>query len=136
MLDLVNPGHRHEVLVAAVTSVVVVAALYRRVRSRTLSAARAAEGVRSLRQDLARTYRIVEMDSGVVEAAIAMAERHALRGYDCVQLATVLAAAELRRAQSLAAMTLVSADVELIEAALAESVAVENPNSHREPGEP
>lgn len=44
MLDLVEPGHRHEVLVAAVTPVEVVAALYRRVRSRTLSAARAAEG--------------------------------------------------------------------------------------------
>lgn len=88
--------------------------------------------MRNLRQDLARTYRVVELDRGVVETALAMAERHALRGYDCVQLASVLSAGELRRAEGQSSITLVSADVELIGAALAEGVAVENPNDHRE----
>ncbi len=132
MLDLVEPGQRNELFVAAVTPVEVVAALYRRVRSGTLAVVRAAEGVRNLRQDLARTYRVVELDRGVVETALAMAERHTLRGYDCVQLASVLSAGELRRAEGQSSITLVCADVELLGAALAEGVAVENPNDHRE----
>jgi hypothetical protein len=60
---------------------------------------------------------------------MALAETHAIRGYDAVQLA---AAVEVRAA-SLAAgttMTLISADLSLNTAAVAEGVSVEDPNLH------
>ena len=65
----------------------------------------------------------------LAEAAMDLAERCALRGYDSVQLATVL---EVKEAFLSAAgtITLVSADEELNVAARAEGLVVENPTLH------
>jgi hypothetical protein len=59
-----------------------------------------------------------------------MADKHALRGYDAVQLAAALAIHEKRIAEGLPVLTLVSAAAELNAAALAEGLAVEDPNNH------
>ncbi|MEK6304636.1 MAG: hypothetical protein AABO41_28465 [Acidobacteriota bacterium] len=59
-----------------------------------------------------------------------MAEKHALRGYDAVQLAAALKANEERVSNGLAPLTVVSADAELNDAARAEGLNVENPTSY------
>jgi len=70
-------------------------------------------------------YFIVEVSATLVEQAAALARTHALRGYDAVQLA---AAIEVHaHAPSL---TLLSADIDLNAAAVAEGLLVDDPNSH------
>jgi hypothetical protein len=49
-----------------------------------------------------------------------LAEKHALRGYDAVQLASALKANEERVSNGLSPLTVVSADTELNDAAHAE----------------
>jgi hypothetical protein len=60
---------------------------------------------------------------------MALAESHAIRGYDAVQLAAAMeiAAASLATGTIL---TLVSADTALNAAAVAEGLTVEDPNTH------
>ena len=53
-----------------------------------------------------------------------------LRAYDAVQLATVLEVHNERTALGLSPLTLLSADTDLNDAAIAESLIVDNPNNH------
>ena len=59
-----------------------------------------------------------------------LAEKHGLRGYDAVQLASVLEIHRQHLAVGLPSPVLVSADAELNSAALAEGLQIENPNLH------
>lgn len=127
---LTDPALDHELFVARVTLVEVAAALFRRVRTATLPLDDAARGIATLREHLRSTLRLVEVAPAVVELAINMAERHGLRGYDCIQLAAATSVNQERLAAGLASLTLVSADDELNDAALAEGLPVENPNKH------
>jgi uncharacterized protein len=75
--------------------------------------------------DFARQYRVVEVSAGLIVEAATLARRHALRGYDAVQLAAVL---EIHAADS--SLRLLSSDAELNTAATAEGLLVDDPNSH------
>jgi hypothetical protein len=61
----------------------------------------------------------------LLRQAALLADTHALRGYDAVQLAAAL---DVRLQVPM--LTLVSADDELNAAATAEGLPVENPNAH------
>jgi len=129
VLSLVGPSSGHQNYVARISGAEVVAAVAGRERSGSLSTAGAAAVLTAFRHDFRNEYRIVEITPALIDAAMALAELHAIRGYDAVQLA---AAVEVRAA-SLAVgttMTLVSADMALNTAAVAEGVSVEDPNSH------
>ena len=65
----------------------------------------------------------------LVASAVSLAEEHALRGYDAVHLAAAMLVAKECEALGFP-LTLVSADLELNEAATAEGLAVEDPNRH------
>ena len=85
----------------------------------------AATAVADFQLDFARQYRVVEVSAGLVAQAATLARRHALRGYDAVQLAAAL---EIHATDP--SLTLLSADAELNTAATAEGLSVEDPNSH------
>ncbi len=59
-----------------------------------------------------------------------LAVKHALRGYDAVQLAASLEANDEAIANGLPPLTLVSADKELNTVAKSEGLNVENPNNY------
>ena len=63
--------------------------------------------------------------------AMELAERHGLRGYDAVHLASALALQQMREVMQLPSLTFVSADVRQRETAAAEGFTVEDPNEHR-----
>ena len=58
-----------------------------------------------------------------------VAERHALRGYDALQLAALMEVGSHARLLGVP-LTLISADLELNTAAAADGFAVEDPNAH------
>jgi len=66
----------------------------------------------------------------LLTTATLLAETHALRAYDAVQLAAVAELHAQRTAAGLPAVTLVGADQELNTAATALGLLVEDPNSH------
>jgi predicted nucleic acid-binding protein len=127
---LAGPAQGHELFFVRITAVEIAAALYRRVRGSTLAAAQAASAVAALRRDLGGIFRVVEVSSVLAHLALSIAERHRLRGYDCVQLAAALLTQQARLAAVLSPLTLVSADAELNTAARPEGLAVDDPNDH------
>jgi uncharacterized protein len=123
--NLVAPPTRNFVYLARITGVELTAALARRRGQPGLSVAQAAVALGLFRQDFAQDYRIAEITALLLQRAALLADTHALRGYDAVQLA---AAMEVRL--QVPALILVSADVELNAAAAAEGLPVEDPNTH------
>lgn len=130
--SLLDPAASHRITIATVAGVEIVAAISRKSRAGGISSAQAAIALSSFRDDYARDFDLIHITSAVVDDAMHLAERHGLRGYDAMQLAAARAADAAGRSIG-AAVTLVSADIELNAAATAEGIAVEDPNTHPYP---
>lgn len=114
---------------ASFTAVELISAIARRVRGGTVSAAHAALMIGAVRYDFANYFLVVEITPNLMERAMDLAEQHALRGADSLQLAAAMQV----HLECLAVgnpLTFVSADVELNAAALAEGLTVDDPNRH------
>jgi predicted nucleic acid-binding protein len=111
--------------VSRITAVEVTAAIARRRGRRALGIADAAVALNQFRVDFTQDYRIAELTASVLGRAAGLADSHALRAYDAVQLASAL---EIHRLDP--SLTLISADHELNAAAIAEGLAVDDPNAH------
>jgi uncharacterized protein len=122
---LASPTARHSLFLVRITLAETVAAITRRERGGTLSPQDAATALADFQLDFDHQYRIVEVSVGLVARAAAMARKHALRGYDAVQLAAAL---EIHATDP--SLTLLSADTVLNAAAAAEGLAIDDPNAH------
>ena len=118
------------VLLGRITRVEVVAAFARRLKNGSITAADSQNAIAAFQHDLTNNYWTVEITPLLVSFAMSLATKHALRGYDAIQLATALEANDERISNNLPALILVSADTELNTAAKAEGLAVENPNNY------
>ena len=125
MQALAAPTAGHSLIVVRITLAETVAAVTRRERGGSLTPQDAATALADFQLDFARQYIIVEVSVGLVAQAAMLARRHALRGYDAVQLAAAL---EIHANDP--SLTLLSADLELNTAAIAEGLTVDDPNSH------
>jgi len=123
--NLAAPATRHFLYLARITDVEVAAALARRRQQASLSPAEAAVGLSQFRHDLAQDYRVMELSIPLLQRAAQLADVHVLRAYDAVQLA---AAIEIHSQSP--SLVLVSADLDLNTAAMAEGLRVEDPNTH------
>jgi predicted nucleic acid-binding protein len=130
VLSLVAPAAGNRIYVARITGVEVVSAVSRRQRSGSLPASEATIVLTQFRHDFAAEYRVVAITAPLLTLAMILAETHALRGYDAVQLSAALILNSRRLAQGLPALTLVSSDAELNAAATVEGLMVEDPVSH------
>lgn len=119
----------NKVYLCRITFVEVISAIMRRARALELSSTEAMKAIADFRYDFAQEYSLIELSPTVVESAGELAEQHALLAYDAVQLA---AAAEINSEMNSvsSAITLISADTALNAAAIAEGLAVEDPNTH------
>ena len=84
-------------------------------------------------QDCTEHFVLLPVDRLVIDRAVELTQRHRLRGYDAVQLATALVATETMQPQSVPAPIFVAADRDLLTAAVVEHLSAENPLSHPEP---
>jgi uncharacterized protein len=122
---LTLPAGPHSHFLARVTWVEMISAVTRRERGGHLSLADAITALTDFQQDFGRQYIPVEISAGLIVHAGLLAETHALRAYDAVQLAAAL---EVR--SKIPALILVSADAALNAAAIAEGLPVDDPNLH------
>ena len=81
-------------------------------------------------QDCDEHFLLLLVDRPVIDRAVTLTQNHRLRGYDAVQLATALVASDTLQEQNLPAPIFVASDTDLLSAATAENLAVENPLVH------
>ncbi|MEK6287855.1 MAG: type II toxin-antitoxin system VapC family toxin [Acidobacteriota bacterium] len=80
--------------------------------------------------DFSTQYQPMGLTLELAEQAASLAEKHGLRGYDAVQLATAVEANQVRDSLGLSKLIFVSADRALNKAALSEALLTDNPNLH------
>ena len=105
-------------------------ALARRRREASISAQHHADALDAFREDSLLRYLFVEFEVPVIEAAGQLLERHPLRAYDSVQLASALVAGRTLADAALPQPTFLSADDSLLVFAEAEGLRIDNPNLH------
>ena len=125
--QLLDPDAHHEIHMAAIGKVEVVAAVTRRWRSGGRAPSDARSLIHEFQRDLKSRWFVAEMAESLLDEATELAARHFLRGYDAVHLAAALRAGRLRDEAFLTGVTLVCADDALNAAATAEGLAVLNP---------
>lgn len=118
------------VYIARITTIEVSCSIARRRQGKSLTPPHAASILRRFRQHLDGRYIIAELTIPVLDEARRLGVKHALRGYDAVQLAAALEVNRFHQAGGSGPLTLVSADLELNAAAAAEGLVVDDPNNH------
>jgi len=116
--------------VSRLITVEVTSALNRRLREGTLTPADYALTQNVFRGDCLNEYKLIPPTDAVLEAACSLLERHPLRAYDAVQLASALTAQQFLRERGYPVLTFLGADDRLNAAAAAEGLQVDNPNLH------
>lgn len=128
--SLTDPAAGNIVYVARITLVELVAAISRRRKNGDLTPADADDALTDLRADFVSDYQVIEVTATLVAQAEALAEKHALRGYDAIQLAAAMEVNTAYMAAGQHPVTLVSADLELNTAGIAVGLNVDDPNTH------
>jgi hypothetical protein len=133
--NITDPKAGNELFISLITGAEVVAAIARWQRTGLISTADATQVIRAFRWHFQSQYTVIVVTRDMVDRAMELAELHALRGYDSVQLATALALQGERATLGLSPLMFVSADKDLNMAATQEGLAVENPNDYAHPND-
>lgn len=128
--SLINASPANEIIIALVTGAESVAALTRRKNTNTISTADAASAIAAFKIQFRNQFKAVRVTDTLVDDAMLLAERHGLRGYDAIQLASALFIAAQMTARGVGPLTLISADHQLNQAAQTEGMLTDNPNQH------
>ena len=126
----IDPKTGSRNFIAQITIVEVTAAIVRREKGGHISKADAANALQTFEHDYIQEISIVPLTTSLIQDAVNLAKKYALRGYDAVQLATALQTNRIRVAAKLSPLILLSADNELNAAAVGEGLTVDNPNNH------
>lgn len=118
------------VYVASLSRVETISALTRRLRRGDITPAEFEVACEQFRLDLTTQFEIVALTDQMIEEASTLAEKHGLRAYDAVQLAAAMDSRRVISQVEPNQFILVSADLELNDAAIAEGLNVEDPNTH------
>jgi hypothetical protein len=127
--SITNRNSENFILVAHITQAEIVSGLMRRKREGAIEE-RIARMAR-LRVDLhfSREYRVIGLTKEIVQRAENLLELYALRTYDAIQLASALETDKRLVAMDLPQIIFVSADNFLLNIALQEKLATDNPNT-------
>jgi predicted nucleic acid-binding protein len=88
------------------------------------------KSIKRFARSLQSRFAFVEISESLVRAAMSLAKKYGLRGYDSVQLAAALQVHQRRAVLNLSPLIFVSADNGLNVAAVSENLTVENPNNY------
>lgn len=118
------------IVLAEIGLVEITAAMAGKLRGGYISASqfRALRG--DIDADITHDYALVSINRSIVNDAMELTVRHRLRGYDAVHLACALYLQRSLTAHRLMPLVFISADKDLLQAALAEGLAVADPNQH------
>ena len=118
------------IFTSALTWAEAVSALSKHRRSSFISDGLCTRLIARFLRDGQSRYARLPADDAAINQAVELIQRHPLRAYDAVQLATALRLDRVLRDNRLSPVTFVSADEALCEAARAEGMSAENPNDY------
>jgi uncharacterized protein len=127
---LIDPSAGNRIFIVRIAAVEVVSALTRRERAGNLLATDMTASLTKFRHELSTIYLSIEIGRNLISRAMSLVERHALRGYDAVQLAAALEVHSRRHSAGMPGPTFISADADLNSAAATEGLTVDDPNGH------
>ena len=107
-----------------------ISAFNRRVREGALSREDYTYLRHAFQSDCLNEYVIIPVNQSIMDLATQLLERYPLRTLDALHLATALSAQQFLTPYGLTGVTFLSSDDRLLAAAVAEELAVENPNHH------
>ena len=116
--------------VASLARVEIIAALTRRFRRGDITQAEFDAACQESHLDMAGQYEVVGLTDKIIDDAVSLAQKHGLRAYDAVQLATALETSRIIARVGSTQLTVVSADLELNASAVREGLQTEDPNTH------
>lgn len=119
----------NRLMIAEIGRVEVAAAFAILVRRNEIPRKLGARAYEQFTEEVEQEYRAIRLTPAVIHHATELTQRHPLKAYDAVQLATALALDESLRADNLS-LAFVSGDEKLLQAARAEGLATENPFDH------
>lgn len=125
-----SPAHPDTIATALITVAEGGAALARRQRMGEISTDERDDLFDRLLTDLKNRYDLLPVDEHTVYRAADLTQRHPLRGYDAMHLATILLVRDRLAAARLPAPIFVCADANLCAVARLEGLVAENPNEH------
>ncbi|MEK6300256.1 MAG: type II toxin-antitoxin system VapC family toxin [Acidobacteriota bacterium] len=135
--QVTDPKSGNKIYIATITAVEVISAIMKNVRttSSPLGLGDAQKAIAEFRNDFENQYAPFPVTDSLVQGAMGLPEKHKLRGYDAVQLsAALIISAQSAQlgipATGVPSIVLVAADDELLDAAKAEGVAVDDPRNH------
>jgi|SRR5215475_7636906 len=128
--SITHPATGNTIFTAQISLVELYSALNRRLREKSVSALRYSRLVSIINQTWSLqyiVYIVVALTTPVLDTAKQLVERHPLRAYDAVQLASAVHARRTLPTQ-LSSIAFLSADTRLLDAAQAEGFTTDNPN--------
>lgn len=127
---LCDPGLNHVFAFANIGLAEIAAALAAKYRQGGLSLTIFDALLHDLQTDAQLQYWLIDVHDTIITQAIALTRKHKLRGYDAVHLGCALFLRDTLSQNNLPAPIFLSADNDLLDAALAEGFATDNPNKH------
>jgi len=128
--QLWDPLQGNIIAVARITIVEVAAALASKRRADTITQPEYVQALKDVKDDFVHEYLRVNVGQSALDLAVDLTERNRLRGYDAVQLAAALTLNSVLTRKRLPPLTFVCADRDLLIAAQAEGLVVDDPNQH------
>ena len=135
--QVTDPKSGNKICIAGITGVEVISALMMKTRytqnALPLSAAKMA--IADFRNDFENQYAVMNVSDPLIQKAMGLPEKHKLRGYDAVQLSAALIISALSVQEGIPAtgappLVLVASDDDLLYAARAEGLTVDDPRAH------
>lgn len=129
--QITNREAQHTILLAEMTLAEVAAALAAKHRAPGgITEDQRDRAMSRFLQDCDEHFLLLPVDRQVIDRAVMLTQNHRLRGYDAVQLATALVASDTLQQQNVSAPIFVASDDDLLAAATAERLLIENPLAH------
>ncbi|HET7087870.1 MAG TPA: type II toxin-antitoxin system VapC family toxin [Anaerolineae bacterium] len=128
ILAITDVAAGNAVILAEITLVEVASALAGKQRaSRDFSLEDRDRALSRFLQECAEQFLLFRVGRDVIDQAVELTQKHRLRAYDAVQLASALLANRILIEQNHPSLTFVVADADLLAAAQAEGLPIENP---------
>lgn len=130
ILNLVAPSAGHQIIIAQITPLEVVSTLARKKREANISERKLKANIFHLERHIKRYYFTVEFNPYVETIAKQLIIAYPLRAADAIQLASAVTIHRRMGSPKSGGLVFVSADRQLLNAAIAEGLAVDNPILH------
>lgn len=130
VVRMTAPASKNEIFTSLISGAEVVAAICRRGQIGSITPQDVTNALAAFKGDFRINFVVLHIFDRIVDHAMTLAEKHGLRGYDSVQLATVVNFHAKRSTNNLSPLIFVSADDKLNAAAQVEGLLVENPNNY------